>query len=57
MVYSYLQDNRIGDHICYISDLGHMRRRLRGWDISRSLDDIFEEIVEGWRRRLAEAAE
>jgi CDP-paratose 2-epimerase len=49
----YLDQPRRGDHICYISDLSRMHERLPGWHISKSLDDIFEEIVAGWQERLA----
>jgi CDP-paratose 2-epimerase len=44
MKWEYQEANRVGDHICYISDLSKMRAHYPGWDISRSLDDIFEEI-------------
>lgn len=44
MPYEYVEKNREGDHICYISDLTKMRSHYPGWDISRSLDDIFSEI-------------
>ena len=38
-----------GDHICYISDLSQVSRRtIPTWGITRSLDDVFEEIVRGW---------
>ncbi|MEQ1854046.1 MAG: NAD-dependent epimerase/dehydratase family protein, partial [Chthoniobacteraceae bacterium] len=44
MDYEYVEKNREGDHICYISDLGKMRRHYPGWDLTKSLDDIFSEI-------------
>lgn len=44
MRYEYFDENRVGDHICYISDLGKMRDHYPGWDITKSLDHIFEEI-------------
>ncbi len=44
MAYEYVENNREGDHICYISDLTKMRSHYPGWDISKSLDDIFSEI-------------
>lgn len=44
MKYVYVDENRVGDHICYISDLSKMRRHYPGWDITKSLDDIFAEI-------------
>ena len=52
MLYRYEEEPRKGDHICYISDLTHIRRRLPGWDITLDLDDIFEEIIGGWKTRL-----
>lgn len=53
MHYRYVDEPRKGDHICYISDLSHMRSQLTGWDITRSLSDIFEEIVSSWRQRVS----
>lgn len=53
MRYHYVDQARSGDHLCYISDLSHMRATLPGWDITRSLDDIFQEIVVSWQERLA----
>jgi CDP-paratose 2-epimerase len=44
MHFEYINKNREGDHICYISDLSKMRRHYPGWNISKSLDDVFEEI-------------
>jgi CDP-paratose 2-epimerase len=45
MVYEYVDQNRAGDHICYISDLTKMRTHYPSWDISKTLDHIFEEII------------
>jgi CDP-paratose 2-epimerase len=44
MEYEYFDKNREGDHICYISDLTKMELHYPGWGITKSLDDIFEEI-------------
>ncbi len=52
MQYEYLESPRAGDHICYISDLTKMKSHYPAWSISRSLDDIFSELAEGWRKRL-----
>lgn len=51
MIYDYTDENRIGDHICYYSDLGKMRAHYPGWDITRSLEQIFREVYEGWQNR------
>ena len=54
MHYHYDDQARAGDHICYISNLAHLRSSLPGWGITKSLDDIFEEIVVSWQERLLE---
>ncbi len=51
MMYEYVEKNRDGDHICYISDLGKMKAHYPGWDISIPLERIFEDIARGWRAR------
>jgi CDP-paratose 2-epimerase len=54
MIYDYSDQNRSGDHICYISDLSKMRTHYPQWDLSKSLQDIFQEIHESWVGRLTE---
>jgi CDP-paratose 2-epimerase len=44
MHWEYVDKNREGDHICYISDLSKMKAHYPGWDITKSLEDIFQEI-------------
>jgi len=51
MNYKYVDEPRKGDHICYISNLTKMRTHYPEWDISVSLEKIFEEIISGWRAR------
>jgi CDP-paratose 2-epimerase len=53
MQHEYVDKNREGDHICYISDLTKMKTHYPSWDITKSLDDIFREIHESWRQRQA----
>lgn len=48
MEYDYVDENRIGDHICYLSDLTKMRTHYPNWDLSQNLDDIFEQIYQAW---------
>jgi len=48
---SYLEENRIGDHICYISDLSKMRAHYPAWDITISLPEIIGQIVDAWKSR------
>ena len=49
--YTYLEQNRIGDHICYYSDLRKMRDHYPSWDITQSLEETIRQIVESWRNR------
>jgi CDP-paratose 2-epimerase len=57
MRWEYVEMNRDGDHICYISDLSKMRRHYPNWDISKSLDDIFKEICDSSTFHLNSAYE
>ena len=44
MNYEYVDQNRAGDHICYISDLAKMKAHYPNWDITKTLTDVFREI-------------
>ncbi len=50
--FTYVDENRIGDHICYYSDLRKMRADYPGWDLTKSLEDTVGEIVASWQKRL-----
>lgn len=54
-VFTYVDQNRIGDHICYYSDLRKMKAHYPGWDITKRLEDVVREIVESWHVRLPRA--
>jgi len=43
----YVEKNREGDHICYISNMAKFRHHYPNWKITKSLDNIFQEIVVG----------
>jgi len=51
-LYSYVEKNRIGDHICYYSDLRKMKAHYSDWTITQTLPDTICQIVEAWRLRL-----
>ena len=51
MKYKYDDTNRIGDHICYYSDLKKMKSHYPNWDITKPLKVVFEEIYESWLSR------
>jgi CDP-paratose 2-epimerase len=50
-LFTYVDQNRIGDHICYYSDLRKIRAHYPAWDISVSLEETIRQIVESWQRR------
>lgn len=51
MRYRYDEQNRIGDHICYYSDLRKMKTHYPDWGITKDLPTTFEEIYEAWMQR------
>ncbi|MEL6863366.1 MAG: NAD-dependent epimerase/dehydratase family protein [Bacteroidota bacterium] len=52
MRYQYSDQNRIGDHMCYISNLDKIKTHYPQWQITKSLKDVFEEIAHSWEKRL-----
>jgi CDP-paratose 2-epimerase len=48
----YVDQNRIGDHICYISDLSKLKTHFPEWDITKSITDIFQEIIISEQEKL-----
>ncbi len=51
--YTYIDENRSGDHICYYSDLRKMKAHYPKWSITKTLPQVISEIVESWQKRLA----
>ncbi len=51
--WTYKDEARKGDHICYISDLRKFQHHFPGWRISRNLNSILEEMVESQKRYTA----
>jgi len=49
--YRYADENRIGDHICYYSDLRKLRSHYPEWDIRIGLRQIFEQIWQSGQQR------
>jgi CDP-paratose 2-epimerase len=56
MQWRYVDENRIGDHICYYSDLRKMQAHYPAWGITRSLAHIFEDIGRRWMEQLGKTA-
>lgn len=40
----YVDQNRSGDHICYITNLSKLRAHYPNWEVTRSLSDIIDEL-------------
>lgn len=54
-VFSYRDENRVGDHICYYSDLGKIKAHYPKWDITISLEETIRQIVKSWLERPSSA--
>jgi CDP-paratose 2-epimerase len=52
MKYNYNDTNRIGDHICYYSDLRKMQSHYPNWRITKTLKETVEEIYQSWVNRM-----
>lgn len=46
MKYKLNKKNRVGDHICYYSNLSKIKKHYPKWKISKNIDKIFDEIIE-----------
>ena len=46
MKWKYVDEPRIGDHICYYSDLRKIKADYPGWSVTHDLPSIFKEIAE-----------
>jgi len=45
LAWTYKDENRKGDHICYISDLSKFRSHYPSWSLSKSLNDIYHDLA------------
>lgn len=50
--FTYVEENRIGDHLCYYSDLRKMKAHYPQWEITVSLEETIRQIVESWSARV-----
>ena len=49
--WSYSDTNRLGDHICYISDLRKLKSHFPEWSMTQTLPNIVEEMIESEKIR------
>lgn len=47
--WSYLEDNRVDDHICWISDVRKFQQHDPGWKFRYGIRDILTEIYQACR--------
>lgn len=45
VLYSYIEKNRVGDHICYITNMAKFKSHYPNWEITRSIEDILVEMI------------
>ena len=50
--YEYLEKNRIGDHICYYSNLNKIKTHYPKFSLRHSLSDTIKQIVHAHRKRI-----
>ncbi len=51
MIHEYVDQNRQGDHICYISDLSKIKSHYPKFSLTKSLKQTFIEIHDAWVNR------
>lgn len=54
--WTYQDENRIGDHIWYISDVRKFRSHFPDWEYEYGIHGIIEDIYNGQRARLTGAS-
>jgi len=52
-IFRYLDKNRIGDHICYYSNLNKIKAHYPQWEITSPLKQTLAGIVASWQKRLS----
>ncbi len=52
MIYEISKKNRVGDHICYYSDLRKAKQHYPKWSIKINLKNIIKEIVKKYKENV-----
>ncbi len=53
----YVEQHRVGDHICYITNLQRWRTDYPQWELSRSLSEIYAELAAAASRASSNSSE
>jgi CDP-paratose 2-epimerase len=51
MIWSYNNRHREGDHVCYYTNLGKIKRHFGKWDVEISLPKILKDCIAAWNSR------
>jgi len=51
MNYDYTDQSRIGDHICYYSNLSKIKSHFPKWEISVKIPNILEQIIKNYKQK------
>ena len=51
MKWNYVNENRLGDHICYYTDLAKIKNHYPSWNLNKSLNTIIDNIYHSWRNK------
>jgi CDP-paratose 2-epimerase len=49
----YVDVNRRGDHVCYMSDTTKFKAHYPGWQLTRTIDEIIDEILAAEQAHIA----
>jgi CDP-paratose 2-epimerase len=52
MIWNYVDQNRKGDHVCYISDLAKFKSHYPNWKITIGIDEILRQIITDHTKRI-----
>jgi CDP-paratose 2-epimerase len=51
MIFNYSEENRVGDHIWWISDVSKFKKDYPNWEYKYGIEDILYQIFEGLKSR------
>jgi len=50
--HKYVDQSRVGDHVCYYTDLRKAKAHYPQWQVTKSVPAIIEEIAAAWQQRM-----
>ena len=50
--YDYDSTPRVGDHICYYTNLSKVKKHYPSWEIKKNITQIIEAMVMKWKEKL-----